>query len=44
MKLIISTPGGSGFAEIIPGRYLSDLIPADPVHVGGVALAMAFIW
>jgi uncharacterized membrane protein YbhN (UPF0104 family) len=42
--IISPTPGGSGFAEVILGRYLSDLIPADPVHVGGVALAMAFIW
>jgi uncharacterized protein (TIRG00374 family) len=44
MMIISPTPGGSGFAEVILGRYLSDLIPADPVHVGGVALAMAFIW
>jgi glycosyltransferase 2 family protein len=44
MMIISPTPGGSGFAEIILGRYISDLIPADPVHVGGVALAMALIW
>ncbi len=44
MMIISPTPGGSGFAEIILGRYLSDLIPVDPVHVGGVALAMALIW
>jgi uncharacterized protein (TIRG00374 family) len=41
---ISPTPGGSGFAELILGKYLSDLIPADPVHAGGVALAMALIW
>ena len=44
MMIISPTPGGSGFAEIILGRYLTDLIPADPAHVGGVALAMALIW
>jgi hypothetical protein len=44
MMIISPTPGGSGFAEIILGRYLSDLIPADPSHVKGVALAMALIW
>jgi len=44
MMIISPTPGGSGFAEVILGRYISDLIPADPVHVGGVALAMALIW
>ncbi|MCX6253851.1 MAG: lysylphosphatidylglycerol synthase transmembrane domain-containing protein [Bacteroidia bacterium] len=44
MMIVSPTPGGSGFAEIILGRYISDLIPADPVHVGGVALAMALIW
>ncbi len=42
--IINPTPGGSGFAEVILGRYLSDLIPTDPVHAGGVALAMALIW
>ena len=44
MMIISPTPGGSGFAEIILGRYISDLIPVDPAHVGGVALAMALIW
>jgi uncharacterized protein (TIRG00374 family) len=44
MMIVSPTPGGSGFAEIILGRYISDLVPADPVHVGGVALAMALIW
>jgi uncharacterized protein (TIRG00374 family) len=44
MMIISPTPGGSGFAEIILGRYISDLIPVDPVNVGGVALAMALIW
>lgn len=44
MMIISPTPGGSGFAEIILGRYLSDLIPVDAVHAQGVALAMALVW
>jgi len=44
MMIISPTPGGSGFAELILGRYLSDLLPIDPVNAGGVALAMALIW
>ena len=44
LMLVSPTPGGSGFSEIILGRYISDLIPVDPVNAGGVALAMALIW
>jgi hypothetical protein len=44
MMIISPTPGGSGFAEIILGRYITDLVPADPLHVGGIALAAALIW
>ena len=44
MMIVSPTPGGSGFAEIILGRYISDLIPAAPSNAGGVALAMALIW
>jgi glycosyltransferase 2 family protein len=44
MMIVSPTPGGSGFAEIILGRYISDLIPVDPLHAGGVALAMTLIW
>lgn len=44
MMIVSPTPGGSGFAEVILGRYISDLIPVDPVNAGGVALAMALIW
>ncbi len=44
MMIISPTPGGSGFAEIILGRYLSDLIPVDDIHAHGVSLAMALIW
>ena len=44
MMIISPTPGGSGFAEVIMGRYISDLIPADPAYVVSIALAMAIIW
>jgi uncharacterized protein (TIRG00374 family) len=44
MMIISPTPGGSGFAEVILGKYISDAIPIDPVHSAGIALAMAIIW
>lgn len=44
MMIVSPTPGGSGFAELILGRYLSDLIPVSQENAGGVALAMALIW
>lgn len=44
MMIISPTPGGSGFAELILGRYISDTIPADAVYVGSLALAVAIIW
>jgi uncharacterized protein (TIRG00374 family) len=44
MMIISPTPGGSGFAELIMGRYISDLIPADTAYAGSIALAMAIIW
>lgn len=44
MMIVSPTPGGAGFAEIILGRYLSDLIPVDEAHAQGVSLAMALIW
>jgi len=44
MMIISPTPGGSGFAEVILGRYISDSIPADPALAGGIALAIAIIW
>ncbi len=44
MMIVSPTPGGSGFAEVILGRYLSDLIPVSQSNAGGVALAMALIW
>lgn len=44
MMIISPTPGGSGFAELILGHYISDAIPGDPVNAGGIAIAMAIIW
>ena len=44
MMIISPTPGGSGFAELILGRYISDAIPADPGYAGSIALAIAIIW
>lgn len=44
MMIISPTPGGSGFAEIILGRYISDSIPADVLYAGGIALAITIIW
>ncbi len=44
MMIISPTPGGSGFAELILGRYISDAIPADLASVGSLALAIAIIW
>ncbi len=44
MMILSPTPGGSGFAEVILGRYISDAIPSDAAHVGSIALAMAIIW
>lgn len=44
MMIISPTPGGSGLAEMILGRYISDTIPADAASVGSLALAIAIIW
>jgi uncharacterized protein (TIRG00374 family) len=44
MMIMSPTPGGSGFAEAILARYVSDAIPADPEYVKSIALAMAIIW
>ncbi len=44
MMIISPTPGGSGFAEVILGRYISDTIPSDLAHAGSLALAVAIIW
>ncbi|MBW6500420.1 MAG: flippase-like domain-containing protein [Bacteroidales bacterium] len=44
MMIISPTPGGSGFAELILGRYITDAIPVDPSSAGSIALAMTIIW
>jgi uncharacterized protein (TIRG00374 family) len=44
MMIISPTPGGSGFAEIILGRYISDALPVGAELAGSVSLAIAIIW
>jgi uncharacterized protein (TIRG00374 family) len=44
MMILSPTPGGSGFAEVILGKYISDALPVDPVHAAAIALAVAIIW
>jgi glycosyltransferase 2 family protein len=44
IMIILPTPGGSGFAELIMGRYISDTIPVEISHSAGIALAIAIIW
>ena len=44
MMIISPSPGGSGFAELILGRYITDQIPFDPLIAGGIALAIAVLW
>lgn len=44
MMIISPSPGGSGFAELILGRYITDQIPLDPLIAGGIALTIAVIW
>lgn len=44
MMILSPSPGGSGFAELILGRFISDQIPADALVTGGIALAIAIIW
>jgi uncharacterized membrane protein YbhN (UPF0104 family) len=44
MMIISPSPGGSGFAELILSRYISDAIPGDTAIAGSIALAIAIIW
>ncbi len=44
MMLVSPTPGGSGFAEFVFTRYLSEFIPVDAASLGAVAVAMALLW
>jgi len=44
MVMITPSPGGSGFAELILSRYISDIIPVDIAVAVSVALALAILW
>ncbi|MDD2562776.1 MAG: lysylphosphatidylglycerol synthase transmembrane domain-containing protein [Salinivirgaceae bacterium] len=44
MMLVSPTPGGSGFAEYIFTRYLSDFIPVETALVGSIIIALALLW
>ncbi|MGE0077879.1 MAG: YbhN family protein [Bacteroidales bacterium] len=44
MMLVSPTPGGSGFAEFVFTRYLSEFIPVDAASLGAIAIAMALLW
>lgn len=44
IMIVSPSPGGSGFAEVILGSYISDLIPVDAVHARSISLTVAVIW
>ncbi|MDR0713678.1 MAG: flippase-like domain-containing protein [Bacteroidales bacterium] len=45
MQLIAPTPGGSGFAEGIFTRYLSDVMPIDNLEIASsLAVVLALLW
>ncbi len=44
MMLVSPTPGGSGFAEFVFTRYLSEFIPVDASLLIPVSVAMALLW
>ena len=44
MMMISPSPGGSGFAELIMSRYITDILPVDIAFAGSIALAIAIIW
>lgn len=44
MMLVSPTPGGSGFAEYVFSKYLGEFIPVEPIIMGAVAIAIAFVW
>jgi len=44
MLLLLPTPGGSGVAEAIFTRYLSDFIPVKAALVGSIAVVLALLW
>lgn len=44
MMLVSPTPGGSGFAEFVFTRYLSEFIPVEAASLGAIAVALALLW
>lgn len=44
MMLVSPTPGGSGFAEFVFTRYLSEFIPVNAASLGSIAIGMALLW
>ena len=44
MMIISPTPGGSGIAEFLFSRYLSDFVPVSPENIAATALAVALMW
>ena len=44
MMLVMPTPGGSGFAELIFTTYCADLITVPPEMQLGAAALIAFLW
>lgn len=44
MMLVSPTPGGSGFAEFIFTRYLSEFIPVPTEDLAAIAIGLAFLW
>lgn len=44
MMLVMPTPGGSGFSELIFTRYLGDFLPVPAVALAGVAAILALLW
>lgn len=44
MMIISPTPGGSGIAEFLFSRYLSDFVDVSPENLGATALAIALMW
>ncbi|MEW5846409.1 MAG: lysylphosphatidylglycerol synthase transmembrane domain-containing protein [Bacteroidota bacterium] len=44
MMLVSPTPGGSGFAEFVFTRYLSEFIPVEASLLIPVSVAMALLW
>lgn len=44
MMLISPTPGGTGIAELVFTRYLSDFVPAGPEFLDSTTMAIALIW